>query len=192
MAVKWRIATEQDVHDDAERPEIAALVVAAYQMADKGVHHFGSHKLGAADWCQQLRGRDGRRVVVRIKLDTRTEIEITDLDRRQTVGIDAEDVLRLEVAVSNPLLVQKLQSLGQVAQDEACLVLRKVDTALNVRQEWTSNNLLKHQIEAVLFFEELNQLDNVRMALAVMERFYFFKNTVAAMTWHLIDNLHIK
>ena len=68
-------------------------------------------------------------------------------------------------------------------------MLREVDAPLNVRQERAAQDLLKDQVEAVLLFEELNQLDNVGVALAVVERFHFLEDTVAAVTRYFIDYL---
>lgn len=188
MAVEWRVAAEQNVHDNAKRPEIASLVISVDHLADKSIDDFWSHKFGAAHWCEQFRRRDGR-IEVRVELDARTEIEITDLDRRQTVGIDAKDVFRLEVSVGDPLLVEELQAGGQVTQHQTGFVLGKVNAPLNVRQQRAAQNLLENQIETVLLFEKFNQLDYVGMSLAVVESLHFFKDAIATMARHFFDYL---
>jgi len=118
-----------------------------------------------------------------------TQIKITNLDGRQTIGEDAEYILRLEITVGDALLVQELQSLRQIAHHHRRLVLCKVDTPLNMRQERTTRNLFEDQIEAIFLFEELDQLDYVGMALAMVERFDFLEDTGAAMTRYFIDYL---
>ena len=70
-------------------------------------------------------------------------------------------------------------------------MLGKVDSSLNVRQQRAAQYLLKDQIESVLFFEKLDQLNDVRMPLAVMKRLNFFKDAVATMTRHFFDYLDI-
>lgn len=124
------------------------------------------------------------------KDDKITQIKITNLDRRQTIGVDAENVLRLEITVGDALLVQELQSLRQVAHHQRSFVLSKVNAPLNMRQQWTTQNLFEDQVEAILLFEEFNQLNYVGVTLAMVERFHFLKDTVAAVTRYFIDYLH--
>jgi hypothetical protein len=69
-------------------------------------------------------------------------------------------------------------------------VLGKVNTPLNVRQQRSAQNLLKHQIETVFFLEKFNQLDNVGMSLAVVERFHLFKDAITTMARHFFDYLN--
>lgn len=190
MAVEWGIAAKQDVHDDAERPQVASLIVAVDNVADESINNFGRHEFGTAHRSKKFRRRDGR-VEVRVELDARTEIEITDLDRRQTVGIDAKDIFRLEVSMSNALLMQELQAGSQITKHQTGFVFGEVNASLNVRQQWATQNLFKDQIEAIFLLEKFDQLDDVGMSLAVVERFHFFKNAIAAMPRHFFNYLHI-
>ena len=187
VAVERRVTAQQNVHDDTERPKIAPLVVASGVPYER-VHYFGSHKLSTAYRSQELRGGNGR-VEGRIEFDARAEIKIADLDRCQAVRIDAEDVFRFQVPVSNAFLVQELQAARQIAYHQTRLMFRKVHTPLDVRQQRTADNLLENQVEAILFLEELNQLDYVRVALAVVERLNFLKYTVAAVAGNFLDDL---
>ena len=192
VAVKRRISAQQNVHDDAKRPQIAALVVRQVEgllRADESVDHFGRHEFRTADRCQQFGRRNGR-VEVRVELDARTEIEITDLDRRQPVGVDAQNVLRLEIPVRDPLLVQELQGRRQVRDHQRSFVLRKVDAPLDVRQQRTAHDLLENQIETILLLKELDQLNYVRVTLAVMERLDLLEDARPAVTRNLFDDLH--
>ena len=97
VAGEGRVAAEQDVHDDAEAPEVAALVVVV-GLADERLDDLRGHELGAAHRGQQLGRRDGRGDRV-VELDARAQVEVADLYRRQLVRVHAEDVLRLEVPV---------------------------------------------------------------------------------------------
>lgn len=100
VPVKGRIAAEQDVHDHAEAPEIATLVV-IIGLADEGLDHFRRHKFGAAHRRQKLRRSHRTRQRV-VELDARSEIEVAHLDRRQLVRIHAQDVLGLEISMGDP------------------------------------------------------------------------------------------
>lgn len=51
VAGERRIAAQQDVRDDAQRPQVAALVVVV-GLADEQIDHLGGHKFGAAHLCQ--------------------------------------------------------------------------------------------------------------------------------------------
>lgn len=100
VPVERRIAAEQNVHDHAETPEIATLVV-IIGLADEGLDHFRRHELGAAHRRQKLRRGHGTRQRV-VELDARSKIEVAYLDRRQLVRIHAQDVLGLEISMGDP------------------------------------------------------------------------------------------
>lgn len=99
VAVEGRIAAEQDVHDDAKTPEIAALVVVV-GLSDEGLDDLGRHELGATHRRQQLGSRQGRGRGV-VELDAGAQVEVADLDGRELVRVDAQDVFGLEVSVCN-------------------------------------------------------------------------------------------
>lgn len=95
---RW-IAAEQDVHDHAETPEIATLIV-IIGLADESLDHLRRHKLGATDRRQKLRRSHGTRQRI-VELDARTEVEVAHLDRRQFVRIHAQDILWLEISMGD-------------------------------------------------------------------------------------------
>jgi len=99
VSIEGRITAEQNVHNNTETPEIATFVV-IIGLANESLDHFRRHKLGAAHRCQKLRRchRTRQRVV---ELDTRSKIEVTYLDWRQLVRIYAQEVLGLEISMSN-------------------------------------------------------------------------------------------
>ena len=43
-----------------------------------------------------------------VELDARAEVEVAEFDRRETVAVHAEDVLRLQISVSDTLGVEEL------------------------------------------------------------------------------------
>lgn len=105
VAVKGRIAAEQNIHDDTKAPEIATFVV-IIGLADECLDYFRRHKLGAAHWRQKL--RRCHRTRQRVELDTWSKIKVAYLDWRQLVRIHAQEVLGLEISMSDPWIrIQK-------------------------------------------------------------------------------------
>jgi len=92
--------------------------------------------------------------------------------------------------MGNALLVQKIQSGGDLLDYLRCLVLGEANVLLNARQQRTPVNLLEHQVELLVILEELDQLQDAQMALAVMECLHFTKDTRTRMPRYLIDHLH--
>lgn len=68
IPIERRITAEENVHNNAETPEIATFVV-IIGLADESLDHFRRHKFGATHRCQKLRRchRTRQRVV---ELDT--------------------------------------------------------------------------------------------------------------------------
>jgi len=52
LACEWTLTGEHNVHNDAQAPQVTALVVA--HVVDEGLDHFGCQVLGRADWRAQL------------------------------------------------------------------------------------------------------------------------------------------
>lgn len=83
VAHEGRVAAEQDVEDDAQAPEVTALVVDAGLLAE-GLHHLGGHVLGRAARGKQLWCGDGGAVPV--ELDTTAQVEVADLHGGHLAG----------------------------------------------------------------------------------------------------------
>lgn len=92
--------------------------------------------------------------------------------------------------MGDALLVQEIQSGGDLLDDLRGLVLREADMLLDTRQQWPTIDLLEHQIELLIVLEELDQLQDTGMALTMMECLHFAKNTGAGMTRYFIDHFH--
>ena len=90
-------------------------------------------------------------------------------DWGQAVVVDTEHVLRLEVPVGYSLGVEELQGGGHVRDDHGSLLLGEELPSLDVIQELATGHLLEDQVEAVRLLEVLDQLDDVLVALDVVE-----------------------
>lgn len=99
IAAERRIAAQQNVENNAEAPQVAALVVVA-GLADERLDHLGRHELGTAHRGEQLRRRHWTRLRV-VELDARAKIKVAHLDGRQFLRVHAQNVLRLEISMSN-------------------------------------------------------------------------------------------
>lgn len=69
------------------------------------------------------------------ELDAGAQIKVADLDRRQLVLAHAQNVLRLQVAVRDSLLVQEVQPRGDLLHNLRRVVLREAHVLLDPRQQ---------------------------------------------------------
>lgn len=92
--------------------------------------------------------------------------------------------------MSNTLAVDELQCRGQVFDDQAGLVLSKLNALLDVVQQRAAINLLKNQEKAIFLLKKLDQLDDVLVALTVVEEFDLLEDARATQTGMLDDGLH--
>lgn len=128
--------------------------------------------------------------IILTKINSRTEIKITYFNRTDCISIYAENVLRLQVPVSDAFLVEKVQARSDLLHDLGCVVFREADVLLDARQQRATVNLLEDQVELLFVLEELNQLQDVWMALAMMEGLDFAKDPCPSMARYLINNLY--
>lgn len=66
----------------------------------------------------------------------------------------------------------------------------EANVLLNARQQRAPVDLLEYQIELLLVLKELNQLEDVRMTLAMMECLHLTKDTSSCMARYFIDNFN--
>ena len=85
--------------------------------------------------------------------------------------------------------VEKLESRGNIGDDGSSLLLGETFPLLNVIQKLTSGNFLKDQIEFVVLFKILHQLDDVLMALTSMEQINLLEDPTSAVGRDLLDDL---
>lgn len=86
------------------------------------------------------------------------------------------------------LMVQELKSVSDITNYKAGLVFGEVHPFLYVRQKWSAVHFLKYQIELVCLLEELDQLDDVSVSLAMIEYFDFAEHSRSVVSWDLVDN----
>jgi len=78
--------------------------------------------------------------------------------------------------VSDSLLVQVLQSPGQVLHNPARLRLCEADSSLDVVEKRPAEHLLKDEVETIGLFKILYQLDYVWLSPAEMVDLNFFEH----------------
>ena len=61
---------------------------------------------------------------------------------------------------------------------------------LNSAQQLATVNFLEDEIEFVIIFEELNELNDVGMSLTVMESLHFLEHSGSSMTGNFVDDLY--
>lgn len=188
VPVERRIATEKNVHDNTETPEIATLVV-IIGFPDERFDDFRCHKIGTAHRGQKLRRSHGtgQRVV---EFDAGAKIEIADFDRSQFVRIHAQNVLGFQISVGNSFFMKKIQRASDLSDYLTRLPFAEMNPLLYSAQQLTAVNLLEYEIKFLFVFEELDQLDDVWMALAMMERFDLFEYARSCMPGNFVDNFN--
>lgn len=92
--------------------------------------------------------------------------------------------------MSDALLVEKVQARGDLLHDLRGVVLREADVLLNARQQRSTVDLLEHQVELLLVLEELDQLQDVGVALAMVERLDLAKHPRPGMARYLFNYLY--
>lgn len=103
------------------------LVMEKY-MKNKNSFTYRCQKL----WRGRLIGDAGR------KLDARAQVKVTDLDGAQFIRRHAQNVLRLQVAMGNASLVQKIQSGRNFLDNLGGFMFRKAHMLLDASQQWTT------------------------------------------------------
>jgi len=92
--------------------------------------------------------------------------------------------------VRNPLVVEELKSIGDITYYKAGLVLSEVHPLLNVRQKWSAIHFLEDQVEFGGLLEELDQLDDIAVGLAVVEDLDLPEHPRPVMAGDLVDHFH--
>lgn len=92
--------------------------------------------------------------------------------------------------MGDAFLVEKVQARSDLLHDLRGVVLREADVLLNARQQRSTVDLLEHQVELLLVLEELDELQDVRVALAMMEGLDFAKHPGPSVARYLINNLY--
>lgn len=68
--------------------------------------------------------------------------------------------------------------------------LAEVIPLLNSAQQLATVDFLENEVEFFIILEELNELNDVRMSLAVVESLHFLEHSGSSMTWNFVDDLY--
>mmetsp|Transcript_88878 Transcript_88878/g.251984 ORF Transcript_88878/g.251984 Transcript_88878/m.251984 type:complete len:349 (-) Transcript_88878:26-1072(-) len=149
LTVKRWVPAKHDVHDDPAAPQVARVVVPAAE-------HLRSDVVGRA----------GLRCKLDVWRDHAGEAEVDDL---QDVRIDTlllrleEEVLRLQVAVADPVLVHVVDGTNHLLHDDRDLGLLEVALRDDVIEELAAAAKLHDQVYVLGVHESLVELDNARV-----------------------------
>jgi hypothetical protein len=123
------------------------------------------------------------------ELNSRSQIEITNFNWTQLVRMHTQNIFGLQIAMGDPLFVQKLQARSNFLDDLSRIMFGKANFLLDPIQQWTTVDFLEHQIKFLIILEKFQQLQNVWVASTVMEGFHLAKNASACMARYLVDDL---
>lgn len=87
-------------------------------------------------------------------------------------------------------LMKKIERTRNLFDDLTRLSLGEVNSFLNPVQQLATIDLLKHKIKLLLVLEELDQLYDVWVALAMVERLDFLKHPGTRVSGDLVNDLH--
>lgn len=188
---EWRVAAEQDVHHDAEAPEVTTLVVLEVLL---GVFYEGFNNLWCHELCRANRSeeqRSGVRTSAGVELDAGAKIKVAKFYWSESVSVDTEDILWLEVPVSNTLGVEELQGRRHVSDDVGRLLLSEIFPGLDVIEELASRNLLEYQVKSFGLLEILNQLDDVWMTLIQWNIFLMHRRQLIVQYLTMMEEINL-
>lgn len=104
--------------------------------------------------------------------------------------IVAVTIISLYMYISITFLMKKVEGACNLIDNLTRLPLGEVNAFLNPAQQLATVNLLEHEIELLLVLEELDQLDDIRMALAMVERLDLLEYPGTRVSGDLVDDLH--
>jgi len=130
-----RVAAEQNIHDHAETPDVALVVVLAFE-------HLGRHVLGGAGLGGEYVGSD---------LEVLRQAEVNEFDL-PVVLVDRHEVLRLEVAMHYADLVAVVDRAHYVVEDLARDFLLELADFHDAVEQFPSLEHFHNQLEAAFVF----------------------------------------
>jgi hypothetical protein len=92
--------------------------------------------------------------------------------------------------MSNALLMQEIQSRSNFLDYLSGIVLGEANVLLDARQQWSTVDFLKYQVEFLLILKELDQLEDIWMTLAMMECLHLSKDSSSCMARYLVDDFN--
>lgn len=86
--------------------------------------------------------------------------------------------------------MKKVERTRNLGNNLTRLPLGEVNPLLNSAQQLATVDFLEHEIKFLLVLEIFDQLDDIRVALAMMERLDLFEHPGARVPGYFIDDLH--
>mmetsp|Transcript_98965 Transcript_98965/g.308400 ORF Transcript_98965/g.308400 Transcript_98965/m.308400 type:complete len:374 (-) Transcript_98965:42-1163(-) len=143
-----RVAAEHDIHDDAAAPEVTELVVLPCKDLRRDV-------VGRARLCREH--------LARLVLAGQPEInDLEDVLLYSFLGHE-EEILGLEVAVADLVLVHVVNRADDLLHQVGCLGLCEVASLDDSVEELATAAELHHQVDAAVVLEGLVELYDVRV-----------------------------
>mmetsp|Transcript_104626 Transcript_104626/g.272328 ORF Transcript_104626/g.272328 Transcript_104626/m.272328 type:complete len:458 (-) Transcript_104626:231-1604(-) len=146
LAEEGRVAAEHDVHDHADAPHVAELVVLP-----------GENLRGHIVGCASLRGQH----LASLELAGQTEVD--DLDQILLNGLlgHEQEVLGLQVAVAHVIFVHVVERPDDLLHEDGGLDLREVPRLDDAVEELAARGELHDQINVAVVLEGLVEFDDV-------------------------------
>mmetsp|Transcript_31525 Transcript_31525/g.97395 ORF Transcript_31525/g.97395 Transcript_31525/m.97395 type:complete len:421 (-) Transcript_31525:288-1550(-) len=151
LGAERRVAAEQNVHDDAERPHVGGDAVRRAGLVQAGVEHLRGD-------VQRSAAALGEFVVVAALLG---EAEVDDLDRRVLVLARHQEVLRLQVAVHDAAFVQVRDTAQDVVHHARGAALTEMALGADAGEEFATGDELQDDVDVLPFVEEGLELQAV-------------------------------
>lgn len=149
-SVERRVARQQDVGNDTDRPDIALLVVALFQ-------DFRSDVVRSSDFFGH------RCVSLGVVLDGLVEVD--DFKLVEPLDVFKEDVLRFEVPVADAVQVAVVNTGQHLLDNDGRVSLSELSTLLHLFEQFTTLAKLVNHVVALLIFKEFVHANDVRVIL---------------------------